>query len=176
MTRDEAQGTAERTDPRHELGQSRYRPALIAYFLRRIRHPADAEDLTQEVLTRVLEMGEGQVERSDSYIFTVASNLLKDRFRRQQVRDAWRSEAQAVGPHADVIDPMRLLEARETLGVVARAVEELPLRTREILLLFRLEHMRKRDIAEKYGVSVSAVDKHLIRATAYVARRLEEGE
>ena len=39
---------------------------------------------------------------------------------------------------------------------------------------FRVERMRKRDIAEIFGISVSAVDKHLIRATAHLVKCLED--
>ena len=37
-------------------------------------------------------------------------------------------------------------------------------------------HERKRDIADSFGISVSAVDKHLIKATAHLTRCLEEKE
>ena len=35
----------------------RFRPALMAFFLRRIRNHSEAEDLTQDVLMRVSEKG-----------------------------------------------------------------------------------------------------------------------
>ena len=63
---------------------------------------------------------------------------------------------------------------REALGLVSRALAGLSQRSREILLLFRLERMRKRDIADSFGISVSAVDKHLIKATAHLTRCLED--
>lgn len=154
----------------------RFRPALIAFFVRRIGSPAEAEDLTQDVLVRLIELPAHEMERPDAYIFRIASNLLRDRYRRQQVRDAHRIDAEHQAPHADYVDPLRLLEGRERLGHVARAVAELSHRSREILLLFRLERMRKREIADSYGISVSAVDKHLIRAVAHLTKRLEEDE
>ena len=155
----------------------RYRPALMAYFVRRIRNPVEAEDLTQEVLIRLVELPAGEVQAPDAYIFRIAANLLRDRHRRRQVRDAWMADAvHQADPVADYVDPLRLLEGREALGLVSRALTELSQRSREILLLFRLERMRKRDIADSFGISVSAVDKHLIKATAHLTRCLEEKE
>lgn len=92
-----------------------------------------------------------------------------------RVRESWRNDTcQQIDGLADYVDPLRLLEGRETLGLVSKALAELSQRSREILLLFRLERVRKRDIADRFGISVSAVDKHLIKATAHLTKRLEE--
>lgn len=155
----------------------RYRPALMAFFVRRIRNPAEAEDLTQEVLVRLMELSGEAVANPDAYIFRIAANLVRDRHRRLQVRDAWRADVTHRDEGAaDYIDPLRLLEGREAVGRVSNALAEMSQRSREILLLFRLERMRKREIADSYGISVSAVDKHLVKATAFLTRRLEEGD
>lgn len=163
------------TDLLVTLGR-RYRPALTAFFLRRIQNPSEAEDLTQEVLLKLLELSDDAVSRPDAYIFRIASNLVRDRYRRLQVRDSWRSDT-LFRDHeaADYIDPLRVLEGRESVGRVAAALMELSQRSREILILFRLERVRKREIAESYGISVSAVDKHIIKATAHLTKRLEDG-
>lgn len=153
----------------------RYRPALMAFFVRRIGSPAEAEDLTQEVLARLMEVADDAVANPDAYIFRIAGNLIRDRHRRLQVRDAWRVDvAYRQEGLADYVDPLRVMEGREAVGRVASILGELPQRSREILLLFRLERMRKREIAENYGISVSAVEKHLVRATAFLVRRLED--
>lgn len=156
------------------LGRS-HRPALMAFFMRRIGSPADAEDLTQEVLVKLMEMSHAEVENPNAYIFRIASNLIRDRYRRHTVREAWQSEMlRRDDLAADYVDPLRLLEGREAVGRIATVIAEMVPRTREILLLFRLERMRKREIADAYGISVSAVNKHLIKATAMLTRRLEE--
>ena len=155
----------------------RYRPALIAFFVRRIRNPSEAEDLTQEVLMRLVELSDDEVGKPDAYIFRIASNLLRDRHRRLTVREAWRADySYRERATADYVDPLRLLEGREAVGRVSDALAELSQRTREIFLLFRLERMRKREIADSYGISISAVDKHVVKATAFLTRRLEEDE
>ena len=65
--------------------------------------------------------------------------------------------------------------ARPTVSACWRAraaLREAPERTRSIFLLYRVEQMKKRDIAETYGISTSAVDKHLMKAMAHLWKRL----
>jgi RNA polymerase sigma-70 factor (ECF subfamily) len=64
-----------------------------------------------------------------------------------------------------------VLVGRESLMEAAAALEAMPARTRAIFLLFRLEHLRQAEIADLYGISVSAVQKHLVRATAALVGR-----
>jgi DNA-directed RNA polymerase specialized sigma24 family protein len=61
---------------------ARFRRALMKFFMRRVRNAPEAEDLTQEVFARALRSGElSRLERPDSFVFTVATNLLRDRYR-----------------------------------------------------------------------------------------------
>jgi RNA polymerase sigma-70 factor (ECF subfamily) len=45
-------------------------------------------------------------------------------------------------------------------------------RTRDVFLLVRLENMKQAEIAARLGISVSAVEKHLAKALAQVARAM----
>jgi RNA polymerase sigma-70 factor (ECF subfamily) len=47
----------------------------------------------------------------------------------------------------------------------------LPARTRDIFVLFRLDQLKQSEIAARMGISVSAVEKHVVRAVAHLARR-----
>ena len=53
---------------------------------------------------------------------------------------------------------------REALSEVGAALLELPERTRQVFVLRRLEDMSFREIALRLGLSVSAVEKHMLRA------------
>ena len=151
----------------------RFRPALMAFFLRRLANHAEAEDLTQEVFTRLMAMGAGNLHQADAYVFQMAANLLRDRGRREKVREAYRFGVLAgEGVGVEPIDPERVLAGRQSLGQIAAALREAPERTRAIFLLYRVEQMKKRDIAETYGISTSAVDKHLMKAMAHLWKRL----
>jgi RNA polymerase sigma-70 factor (ECF subfamily) len=146
---------------------------LVAFFVRRLRNHAEAEDLTQEVFARLMALPSGEVAHLDAYIFQMAANLLRDRARRERVRDDYRRER--IGDERLGVEPLdaeRILAARDRLGQVAGALSDLPERTRTAFVLYRLEGMKKRDIADTFGISVSAVDKHLMKAMAHLMRRL----
>jgi len=144
----------------------RFRPALIAFFVRRMHNHSEAEDLTQEVLIRVVERG--------AYVFQIAANLLRDRSRRLKVRAAYRSGFGMIdADRVEELDPDRVVQARHTLDIILQALNELPDRTRNIFILFRLENMKQREIAVTLGLSVRTVEQHVIRASVHLRQRLE---
>ena len=155
----------------------RYRAALMAFFARRLHNPADAEDLTQEVFAKLAASKVDSFEHPDAYIFQMAANLLRDRGRREKVRADYRAVLLA-GPLAEVepIDPARVLQGRETLIEVAACLRRLPPRTRRIFLLHQLEGMKRGELASLYGISVGAVDKHILRAMAHLTRHARDDQ
>lgn len=155
----------------------RFRPGLVAFFLRRTGSHAEAEDLTQEVFLRLAGMDTARLQSAEAYIFQMAANLLRDRGRRERVRFDYQADAAAVdGAGIDSLDPLRVTASRETLAGLTAALRELPERTREIFILYRLESASKRDIAEAFGISLSTLDRHLMRAMAHLTRRVEAEE
>jgi RNA polymerase sigma-70 factor (ECF subfamily) len=163
---------------------ARYRRPLMSYFLRRARNRQDAEDLTQEVFLRIVRRDETvPLENAEVYLFRIAANLLRDRARRSATHRAGEhasldtaaiefadSGLLATGLVEDR-EPERVLISQESLTEVLRALDELGERTRDIFMLFRLEKMKHRDIAAIYGMTVSAVEKHIARAGVHLARR-----
>ena len=163
---------------RNELG-ARFQRPLLSFFLRRVRDRSLAEDLTQDVLLKVVRASEkGQIERADSYVFKVAINLLRDQKRRAQRsgpavflpieedRDG-HLESQLV----EAISPERVLLSEDSLADVLRSLEELGELTRNIFILFRLENMKQKDIAALYGIGLSTVEKHVIKAVVHLSNR-----
>ena len=158
----------------------RFRPALVAYFLRRVHDPTEAEDLAHDVFLRVAGMPLEQLRSADAYIFQVAANLLKDRARRSKVRaDYAATEVAAMEGEelsAGSYDPERIEAARRTLAALVARLRELPARTREIFILYRIENLARRDIAQAYALSLSTVEKEIARATAYLMLQRERSQ
>jgi RNA polymerase sigma-70 factor (ECF subfamily) len=158
---------------------ARFSAPLLSYFLRRVRDRAHAEDLVQDALLRIIRAAEFQViEHPESYVFKVAANLLKDS-RRHALRHptvtravvARDKEGEVEETLVDERSPERVLAAEVSLAQVLQALSELNELTRNVFILFRLEHMKQKDIAALYGIAQSTVEKHVTRATLHLAKR-----
>jgi RNA polymerase sigma factor (sigma-70 family) len=155
----------------------RYRPALMAFFLRRLGSRAEAEDMTQDVFAKLATIDPCEVRSSQAYIFQTAANLLRDRGRREKVRSTYRACASgAEGIGVETIDPARIQAGREALAAVVVGLNELPEQTRTIFILYRLENVDKRTLAEAHGVSLSSIDRHLMKAMAHLIERVRNSE
>lgn len=162
----------------HDLTEisRRLRPGLMAFFLRRVRDHAEAEDLTQEVFARLTASELDRTHEPEAYMFRIAGNLLADRARRAKVRaDYSRGLAVTENIGVETLDPERFLAGKEEIDRIEAALRDLPDRTRAIFLLFRLEGVRRREIAWHYGISESAVDKHLTKAMKRLIAGVGEG-
>lgn len=155
-------------DNEHARLNERWRPALMAFFLRRVRDHPEAEDLTQEVFVRMLR-SDAVDGAPDHYIFQIAQNLLVDRARRAGVRRRYQD---AMGPgedyDVDPLDPQRVALGRAELARFAAALEALPERTRVMFTLYRIEQMSQDVIGEAFGISKSAVKKQIAAAMALI--------
>jgi RNA polymerase sigma-70 factor (ECF subfamily) len=69
-------------------------------------------------------------------------------------------------------DPLDWLLAKEQRALVRRALEQLPRRDAEMLLLKYTENWTYRQLAEHLGLSTSAVEARLHRARHAIRRQL----
>lgn len=153
------------------------RPALVRFFLRRCDNREEAEDLAQDVLLSVLSGRRwASPEHARRYIFRAAANRWLDRQRRAVTRGisvAWDDED---SPCGEELTPERVSMAGQELECLASALAELSERTRDVFMLVRLERMKQGVVAEMLGISVSAVEKHLVKALAHLMRRSRREE
>jgi len=151
-----------------------FRPALVKYFMRKCGNTAEAEDLAQDVLVRALaHAGWESRDRAKGYIFRIAVNRWHDRIRqghRHGTVVPW--DDAAAYAQVEECSPERVLSSEEELHQIIAALQELNERTRDVFVLFRLERMKHGEIARMLGITVSAVEKHVSKAAAHLARRV----
>jgi RNA polymerase sigma factor (sigma-70 family) len=151
----------------------KFRPALVAFFARRVSSHAEAEDMTQEVFIRLAQTDTQALDSTEAFIFRIAINLLRDRSRRDRVRNAYRQSVEREdGVDVDSLDPHRIAAARETIGTLWAAIQALPEPTQQIFILYRVENINKQTIADNFGYNVRTVEKHISRALVFLARRV----
>lgn len=149
-----------------DLLARRYRTALLHFFSKRTGNRADAEDLAQEVFIRIARQGDiTRVEHIEGYLFQTASNLLRDRARRDathHVHDHFSIEDS--GYEGEAPSEERVYEGRETIERFLSVVAEMPPRRRMVFLMHRFLGLSYGAIALKLGVSVRVVEKHMSKA------------
>jgi RNA polymerase sigma factor (sigma-70 family) len=144
--------------------------AHLSWLKMRLRgrvSPDLAEDLAQEAYLRVTGRdASSPIENPRALLLAVAANLARDSFRRARVRADHAAEAHAVFTE-------RRLDghtAEDDLQV-REAILSLPPKLREVLLLRKVGGLTNREIAQRCGLSVRAIDKRLQKAvTLFVAR------
>jgi RNA polymerase sigma-70 factor (ECF subfamily) len=148
-------------------------PGLRRYFSKRVPR-GEIDDLVQEVLLRMQAHHVGPaIEHLDRYLFTVAASVLTDQARRRLVRHESVHESYEER-HEPIEDrtPERVLLDREALDLVVAAIADLPARTRDVFVLHRFDEMSGNAIAAHLGLSISAVEKHMMRALKFLHERL----
>lgn len=148
-----------------------YRKALRQYFLKRVNNAAEAEDLTQDLLLRIAQkMAREPIDNPEAFLFTAAANLLRDRGRHQQIVNRYLAEAPAHAENFEALSPERVLVSKQSLEQLLQAFKELDPRARDVFILHRLEGMKYADIARLFGLSVSSIEKDIMKALVHLAK------
>ncbi|MDP3908235.1 RNA polymerase sigma factor [Novosphingobium sp.] len=140
-------------------------PDLRRYFKWRL--PVDdVDDAIQDVLLRILRRSDlTALDRPKCYLFQAAQAALIDRHRRQNTRKALlHCELMDEMHPVDELHPLHILIARDEFRAVEDVLSKLPARTREIIISVRLEGVSLKDLARKYAISTSAIEKHVTKA------------
>jgi RNA polymerase sigma-70 factor (ECF subfamily) len=138
--------------------------AMLMHFLRQNwRNKSDLEDLRQDIYARVLEAAESGIpEKTRPFLFVTARNLLINRVLREQIVpfDAI-ADLDDVAVASDAPGPDRSAIARDELRKLTAALDRLPPRCREAVVLRRVEGLSRREIAARMGVSENTVADHI---------------
>jgi RNA polymerase sigma-70 factor, ECF subfamily len=141
---------------------------LVRYLTRRLGDRDWAEEVAQETFLRAARQGELVSERS--WLFAVATNLVRDEARKDARRrrhlELLAHEARAVEPETPQLQTM---ERAEESAAARRALDALAEKDREALLM-KEEGLNYTEIAAALSLSVSSVGTTLSRAR----RRLVE--
>lgn len=130
----------------------------------RLGNAADASDLAQDTFLRVMTTRhDAPIREPRGYLSAIARSLLIDKCRRRTIEQAY-LHALAQRPQPVGVSPEIRLSIIEMLIAVDSLLDELGARTREIFLAVQLEGLSYVATAERFGVSVTTVKNHLIRA------------
>lgn len=156
----------------------RYSRELNNYAYRRLRDREAAADIVQDSFVRFLiwHRGDKRTELPSGprfFLWRIVGNLTIDLVRRKrflgQVATLEDMANHIVDPYPT---PDRCLEARDDYLALKAALDELPERQRNALLLNRLEGLSHAEIGSRLGVSASMVSKYIMAVLEHCFDRL----
>lgn len=145
------------------------------HFLRRNwRNKADHADLCQDVYVRVYEAALEQIPaQAKPFVLATARNLLIDHVRREHVVAIEAvADLDMLGVGTEEAQPDRVVIAREELRRLQGALDLLPPRCREAVVLRQIEGLSRREIAERMSISEETVKRHLAAGVCALANTL----
>lgn len=142
------------------------RSSLLRLAQRIVGTAPAAEDVTQSLWLRIQRVEDHPpILNKRAYLYRLATNLAVDHASFEARRAEVHEEAQALlwgTDHALAAD--RAVIANETLRRIEAAIGGLPEQTRRIFELHRYEGLTQRVLADRLGISTTAVEKHMRRA------------
>lgn len=161
-----------------------YGSRLYGYFLRAVRNHHDAEDLLGELALKLVRRLKAYDDRGrfEPWLFRIAANMVRDRFRRLKVRphvaslsggrgDDGPSMADRLPGQAPAVDGA--LVAADDSAALDRAMAQLDNTTRDMILLRHFSEMSFKEIAGVYdcpiGTALAKVHRGLKRLRQLMA-------
>ncbi|WP_230633020.1 sigma-70 family RNA polymerase sigma factor [Paenibacillus athensensis] len=143
-----------------------------------VRHAGDAEDLSQEVWTRIyFSLPQYQMKGFKTWISRIAVNRAID-FK----RSAARKKEEVTAELADKPDwgasgnLEHAVTHKETVELVRSKLQQLPDNYQDVLRAYYLEQQSYQDIADKQGVTLKTVESKLYRAKQWLRKHWKEEE
>ena len=153
--------------------------ALFRFALHMCGSPAVAEDVTQEVFLALLreECGYDRERGTLSgYLFGIARKLVLRNIEKGRGDVPLETETDEGAPRelAVVDDPLAGLTRHEAIAALRRAVQALPRRYREVVVLCDLEELDYAEAAVILGCPIGTVRSRMHRARALLLEKLNQ--
>jgi RNA polymerase sigma-70 factor (ECF subfamily) len=148
--------------------------ALMQFLRRSWRNPADLDDLCQEVYARACEAAHEKLPvPAKPFLFAIARNLIIDQVRHENVVSIEAvADPDALSTSVEAPSQERSVMAREELHVLQSAIDKLPERCRQAVLMQKVEGLSRREIALRMNISEKTVKRHLANGMGALADAL----
>ena len=149
---------------------SRTSGMVWAYLARATNDPSAADDLLQEAFYRLLRSSTAfeSEDHRRNYLFRIATNLVRDRYRRPRIDNAQLPE----DGEANIRAEGDLAEQTQQRADIQRALAALSHRERELVWLAYGQGSTHQEIAGALGLKTGSIKPMLFRARRKLARML----
>lgn len=154
----------------------RYARRLYGFFLRQLNHDSQAAaDATHEVFLRVLEADAHEISSAAlPYLFTIAYNLLRNRYRRQAYESNYLATLDR--QPLETSDVELRLDRQTLLTAIRQVLDELPPPLRLLFSLRYEEELTVPQVAQILEIPDGTVKSRLHKTMTIIRKKLKEYE
>ncbi len=155
---------------------------LMRFLISKVSNTHDAEDVLQDLFIRVSDLDRSlayEIKKPKPYLFTIANNMAMDYLRKNARRSAHLSDSKGaeIGIAQTTPDPPdSILDAQQQAERLRMALSVMPAKRRQTFLLFKYRNLTRAEISTELGLSIDAVEKHLVRALRNCRDALQQGD
>ncbi len=146
-----------------------YRP-LCLYAIHYIGNIDDAEDVVQESFLKFWNdcQNQSNIKNTKSYLYRIVRNKSIDKLREYKAN----IKETDINVLTNIPDD-KLIDNSEHEARLWTAIDSLPKRQREILLMSKRDGLKYRDIAEELGISIKTVEALITKAFKNIRNKSE---
>jgi len=129
-----------------------------------------AEDVAQDAFVKLWET-RAKIDKSSikAYLYTIANNLAINQLKRDQLKYKFLN---LQVERKEKKTPQYLMEMQEFDQKLQDTLAKIPEGAREVFLMNRVEGLKYREIAERLGLSMKAIEKRMSRALAILREEI----
>jgi len=164
----------DRSEALAQISRNHY-AALVRFLTVRTGSVEDAKEIVQEAFAKMLALDRpGTISFLANSLWRTAVNLAIDRSRRRTVQERYTRSL----PRGETLEfsAEAMVEARERLQIVERAIGNLPPRCLDAFILHVLNGLTFHEVAREMGISTRMAQKHIARALEYVQACLDAAD
>ncbi|MFA7091365.1 MAG: RNA polymerase sigma factor [Arcobacteraceae bacterium] len=135
-----------------------------------------AKDIIQEAYSRTLEVDKiTPIENKRAYLYKLARNIVIDQARKEKnaAQVIYEEEHHSI-PQEQQTEEQVCEENQQELLI--NILHSLPEKNQQAFILHVFKGYSRKEIATKMGISVAAVEKHIIRASEKIKEKLNSME
>lgn len=159
-----------------------YSPRLFNYAVRFLHDRQIAEDIVHEAFIKLWDKYQNrECENFAPLVFVIVRNKCLDYLKQKTLRQGLLQDISENGLNTDQLYSLDfgvedIMLYKELDTEIRRIVSTLPEKCREIFTASRLEGLKNKEIARKYGISEKMVEKHISRALKGIRKELDSRE
>lgn len=135
------------------------------------------EDIEQEVYIKTWRNLKNYKEEGKftQWISALTANVCRDYFKSRQYKigASQLSDDDVLETYSDSQSQEEALDAKQRQRVILRAVDALPRKLRQVIILYEFEEMSYEQIAKKTGLPVGTIKSRLFNARKILAEKLK---